>query len=55
MSRTVLIVDDHEALADCLGQVLDAEPDLRSVGVAGSLERAKWMLRRAARSPAAGR
>jgi DNA-binding NarL/FixJ family response regulator len=41
----VLIVDDHAGLADCLGQVLDAEPDLRSVGVAGTLAGAKSLLR----------
>jgi DNA-binding NarL/FixJ family response regulator len=40
----VLIVDDHEALAMCLGQVLDAEPDLKTVGVAGTLARATSML-----------
>jgi DNA-binding NarL/FixJ family response regulator len=40
----VLIVDDHEVLASSLAQVLDTEPDLKSVGVAGSLERAKAMI-----------
>ena len=41
----VLIVDDHEVLATSLAQVLDAEPDLVSVGVAGSLEQARAMIR----------
>ena len=40
----VLIVDDHEVLAASLAQVLDAEPDLRVVGRAGSLERATAMI-----------
>lgn len=40
----VLIVDDHEVLASSLAQVLDHEPDLTTVGVAGSLERAKVMI-----------
>ena len=40
----VLVVDDHEALAASLAQVLDAEPDLVSVGVAGTLERARAMI-----------
>jgi DNA-binding NarL/FixJ family response regulator len=43
----VLIVDDHEALASCMAQVLDAEPDLLSVGVAGTLRRARVMVRTA--------
>jgi two-component system response regulator DevR len=40
----VLIVDDHEVLATSLAQVLDSEPDLKSVGVAGTLARAKVMV-----------
>lgn len=40
----VLIVDDHEILASSLAQVLDHEPDLVAVGVAGSIERAKAMI-----------
>jgi DNA-binding NarL/FixJ family response regulator len=40
----VLIVDDHEVLASSLAQVLDQEPDLKSVGVASSLERARAMI-----------
>jgi two-component system response regulator DevR len=40
----VLIVDDHEVLAVCLAQVLDAEDDLISVGVAGSLAQARSMV-----------
>ena len=40
----VLIVDDHEVLASSLAMVLDAEPDLRSVGVAGTLEKARAMV-----------
>ncbi len=40
----VLIVDDHEVLAASLAQVLDAEPDLLSVGVAGTLERARSLV-----------
>jgi DNA-binding NarL/FixJ family response regulator len=40
----VLVVDDHEVLATSLAHVLDAEPDMVSVGVAGSIERAKSMV-----------
>ena len=40
----VLVVDDHEVLAVSLAHVLDAEPDLVSVGVAGTLARAKEMI-----------
>ena len=40
----VLIVDDHEVLASSLAQALDAEPDLRVVGRAGSLERAEILI-----------
>ncbi|MGZ4488190.1 MAG: response regulator [Nocardioides sp.] len=41
----VLVVDDHEVLAASLAHVLDEEPDLVSVGVAGSLEKARAMIR----------
>ena len=41
----VLVVDDHEVLATALAQSLDHEPDLTSVGVAGSLERARQLIR----------
>ena len=40
----VLVVDDHEVLASSLSMVLDDEPDLKSVGVAGTLEKAKAMI-----------
>ncbi|GAB3791393.1 response regulator [Nocardioides ungokensis] len=40
----VLVVDDHEVLASSLARVLDEEPDLASVGVAGTLERARAMI-----------
>jgi len=40
----VLVVDDHEVLASSLARVLDEEPDLVSVGVAGTLERARAMI-----------
>lgn len=40
----VLIVDDHEMLAVSLAQVLAAEPDLTSVGVACTLERARALI-----------
>jgi two-component system response regulator DevR len=40
----VLIVDDHEGLATSLARAFDAEPDLTSVGVAGSIARAKVMI-----------
>ncbi|MCW2844132.1 MAG: response regulator transcription factor [Nocardioides sp.] len=40
----VLIVDDHEVLAASLAQVLDAEPDLVTVGVAGTLARARALV-----------
>ena len=33
----VLIVDDHDVLAEGLAHVIDAEPDLESVGTAGSV------------------
>ena len=41
----VLVVDDHAVLATSLGQVLDAEPDLTTVGVAGTLAEARTLLR----------
>jgi DNA-binding NarL/FixJ family response regulator len=41
----VLIVDDHEVLASSLAKTLDTEPDLLSVGVAGSLEKAVALIR----------
>jgi DNA-binding NarL/FixJ family response regulator len=41
----VLVVDDHAVLASSLAHVLDAEDDLRCVGVANSLERARSLLR----------
>ena len=41
----VLVVDDHEVLATSLSMVLDAEPDLVSVGVARSLEQARALVR----------
>ena len=44
----VLIVDDHEVLASSLAKTLDTEPDLRSVGVAGSLKRAAELIRTSA-------
>jgi two-component system, NarL family, response regulator DevR len=40
----VLVVDDHEVLASSLAMVLDDEPDLKSVGVAGTLEKARSMI-----------
>lgn len=40
----VLVIDDHEVLATSLAHVLDAEPDLVTVGVAGSLERARALI-----------
>jgi DNA-binding NarL/FixJ family response regulator len=40
----VLVVDDHEVLASSLSMVLDDEPDLKSVGVAGTLEKARAMI-----------
>ncbi len=44
----VLIVDDHEVLASSLAKTLDIEPDLRSVGVAGSLKQAAELIRTSA-------
>jgi DNA-binding NarL/FixJ family response regulator len=41
----VLIIDDHEVLAASLAHVLDAEPDLTTVGVASSLARARTLVR----------
>jgi DNA-binding NarL/FixJ family response regulator len=40
----VAIVDDHAVLASSLGLVLDAEPDLESVGTAASIEKARSLL-----------
>ncbi len=40
----VLIVDDHEVLASSLAQVLDAETDMRCVGVAHSLEQTRALI-----------
>ncbi|NYD43787.1 response regulator [Nocardioides panaciterrulae] len=44
----VLVVDDHDVLASSLAAVLDQEPDLLSVGVAATLERARALIRTAA-------
>ena len=41
----VLIVDDHQALASSLAQVLDAKSDLTSVGVAGTVAEAIRLVR----------
>jgi DNA-binding NarL/FixJ family response regulator len=41
----VLIVDDHEVLASSLAKTLDTEPDLLSVGAAGSLKQAAELIR----------
>ncbi len=41
----VLVVDDHEVLASALAQALDAEPDIVTVGVAVTLERAEALIR----------
>jgi DNA-binding NarL/FixJ family response regulator len=35
---TVLVVDDHRAFADAMAMVINAQPDLRCVGVAASAE-----------------
>ena len=40
----VLVVDDHEVLAESLSLVLDAEPDLSPVGIAPTLGRARELL-----------
>lgn len=40
----VLIVDDHEVLATSLAHVLGLEPDLVSVGIAGTLARARALI-----------
>lgn len=40
----VLIVDDHEVLASSLAHVLDAEPDLLAVGIAGTVQRARELI-----------
>ncbi len=40
----VLIVDDHEVLATSLAHVLDAEPDLQVVGIAGTIARAESLV-----------
>jgi len=37
----VLLVDDHQLLTGALSQTLDREPDIRVVGVAGTVEEAK--------------
>ena len=44
-SIRVLIVDDHDVLASSLAKVLDTEPDLLVVGVAGSLKSAAALIR----------
>lgn len=41
---SVLVVDDHDVLAESLAQVLDAEADLVSVGSAGSVAEAQRMV-----------
>lgn len=40
----VLIVDDHEILTGSLSMVFDAQPDLQTVGVAGTLAQARALL-----------
>ncbi len=40
----VLIVDDHEILTSSLALVLDSQPGVTTVGVAGTLARAKAMM-----------
>lgn len=40
----VLIVDDHDVLASSLAMVLDAEGDIRTAGVATTLEQARTLL-----------
>jgi DNA-binding NarL/FixJ family response regulator len=40
----VLIVDDHEVLSASLAVVLDAQPGLKVVGVAGTLARARGLM-----------
>jgi DNA-binding NarL/FixJ family response regulator len=40
----VLIVDDHEVLATSLAHVLGLEPDLVSVGIAGTLAQARALI-----------
>jgi DNA-binding NarL/FixJ family response regulator len=40
----VLLVDDHEVLAASLAAVLDAQPDLISVGIAPTLARARALI-----------
>lgn len=40
----VLIVDDHEVLAASLALVLDAQPDITTVGVAGTLAKARALI-----------
>jgi len=41
----VLLVDDHQLLTGALSQMMSLEPDLRVVGVAGSVAEAKAMSR----------
>ena len=40
----VLLVDDHQLLTDSLARLLDAEPDIEVVGIAGSVAEAKQLL-----------
>lgn len=40
----VLIVDDHEVLAASLALVLDGQPDITTVGVAGTLAKARALI-----------
>ena len=40
----VLIVDDHEVLATSLALVLDDQPDITTVGVAGTIAKAKALI-----------
>lgn len=41
----VLLVDDHQLLTDSLARLLDNEPDLHVVGIAGSVAEAKQLAR----------
>ncbi|MBV9832667.1 MAG: response regulator transcription factor [Marmoricola sp.] len=45
MPTRVLIVDDHDVLADSLAHVVNAERDLEVVGIAGSLRAAEDLVR----------
>jgi len=45
---TVLVVDDHRAVAESIAMAIDLQPDMRCVGIAGTIAEARAVLMTAA-------